>query len=184
MQYAIDLIVKYFYWWIPVLLLAWTPDFYNFSDFFTHWFIFICFWIKYLRRTYCVQSLILGISTCNLPCPTSPHKIFYWIWFCSGIHMGHVNVTFPGTSCLSLLYFSTPLSQSWGQPQLQDKTLLIFFLTDCGGENQGWPLLVTSFGSHALLWCPRSEFGWDLWLDSDQSNIAKVMLVHFWDYIK
>ena len=39
--------------------------------------------------------------------------------------------------CLSLLYFSTPLSQFWGHSHLSDKTLLIFLLTDCDCESKG-----------------------------------------------
>lgn len=86
--------------------------------------------------------------------------------------------------CLSLLYFSTPLSQFWGHSHLSDKTLLIFLLTDCECESKGWPLVVTAFGSQAFLWCLLFECSWALRLDSDQRNIVKVMLVHFWDYAK
>ena len=87
-MHAINVILKCFYWWIPVMLLAWTPDFCNFSDLFTHWFIFIHFWIKYLKKIYWVQSLALGIYTCNLPCTMLSQKIFDWLWFPSGIQRG------------------------------------------------------------------------------------------------
>lgn len=60
----------------------------------------IHFWIRYLRRSYCVLSPDLGIYTCNLPCTNPSHKILDWVWFPSVLQKGHVNVTFPGISLL------------------------------------------------------------------------------------
>lgn len=50
-----------------------------------------------------------------------------------------------------------------------------------------WSQLTTPPGTHALLYSPPLEYGWGLWLASDQENTKKMMgytQLHVHDYIR